>query len=100
MEPYSGHYHTPSGHYGGNSWIVYGGQTGSPYSGFRNSHNSSSHGRSNYPAQAGNWTQSTDYGSFPGVQQGTGGPLRMNYQHRSWAPYSGKYILLHSGQIC
>lgn len=88
VDGYPSHYHTPPSHYSASGWLVHGGQ-GGPY-GFRNSHGNSPYVRNNYSNQASNWPPSTDYGGFPAVQGGTGGPVRVSYQHRNWNPYGSK----------
>mgnify|MGYP006965676671 CR=1 FL=1 len=72
--------------------MMHGSQGGGPY-GFRGVHGSGAYGRSGYGNQASNWLTSGDYGGFTASQAGGsgGGPMRLSYQHRSWAPYGGKF---------
>lgn len=92
LEGYPSHYHSPSAQYGASGWMMHGGQGGSVTYGFRGSHGGSGlYGRNSYFSQAsGGWTSATDHGGFAGSQGGAG-PMRLSYQHRSWAPYGSGY---------
>lgn len=75
---------------------MHGGQSGGPYGAFRYSHSTNTYARNNYAGQAGSWAPGMDYGGFSVVQSGTGGPMRLSHQHRSWGPYGSEYEILPS----
>lgn len=105
---YPAHYHSPSAHYGTESWMMHGGQAdaGGPY-GFRGAHNGGYYSRSGYsnPPNGGagsgggggnngaGYVGAADYVTgFPASLGGAGGgPMRLSYQHRSLGPYGTGY---------
>lgn len=86
---YPPHYEAAGVSYGVNNWVMHGSQ-GGPY-GFRGAHGAT-HGRNSYGNPA-NWTSTAvGYNTFQASQNnGSGGPMRLSYQHRNWSPYGGRY---------